>query len=228
MHIFSLRRIFRALHGVKYTTCEHCNEPISSASSLHTCNLKAIPLQFYYTKLTESSRSIRFYDRCPGRSFLHEINIWATNYISGLEVKIEDLQSKKIQVLKHGETVGKLYRFSLENGEFITKIDYGCDFHGMYYISLKSDRKEMKIGDFNRPKKSIELPDGCGMVGVFGGHTEVVLHLGFYFDSKAEVNWKRHRELLLIRSKGQVKEDNDLGMILKLDDSLVRYLAAFI
>jgi hypothetical protein len=56
MHIFSLRRIFRALHGVKYSTCENCGEPISSTSSLHACNPESIPLSFTYTKLTESLR----------------------------------------------------------------------------------------------------------------------------------------------------------------------------
>jgi hypothetical protein len=228
MHIFSLRRIFRALHGVKYSTCENCGEPISSTSSLHACNPESIPLSFTYTKLTESSRSVHFYDRMPGRSFLHEVKVWANNYICGIELTIEDLQNKKIQRVRRGEAAGKTYRFVLENGEFINKIEYGCDFHGMYYLMLSSQKVNIEIGDPNRPKKNIKFPEGSGLVGLFGGHNEIILHLGFYFDSCAEVNWKRHRELLLIRTKGSPGQNNTLGFILKLDDHLLRYLATFL
>ena len=228
MHIFSLRRIFRALHGVKYTSCENCGEPIPATSTLHSCNPLTIPLSFGYTNLTESSRSIHFHDRMPGRSFLHEVKVWANNYICGIELIIEDLQHKRFQRVRRGETAGKTYTFVLENGEFINNIEYGCDFHGMYYLHLASDRKELKIGERTRPKKVVKIPEGSGLVGLFGGHTDVILHLGFYFDDIAEVNWKRHRELMLIRSKGKAVTGNELTIILKLDDHMLRYLAAFV
>lgn len=228
INVFGLWRIFRALHRVKYSPCNHCGEPIPSESSIHTCNPKSLPLQFYYTKLAESARSIHFYDRCPGRSFLHEITVWAGNYIVGIEVTIEDLDLKTFKTFRHGDTNGKIYHFRLENGEFITDIDYGCDFHGMYYLNLASKHKQLTIGDVNRHKKTIEFPEGHGLVGIFGGHTDAVLHLGFYFDKIADVNWKRHRDLLLIKSRGKDVQDNDLALILKLDDSLIRYLAVFL
>jgi hypothetical protein len=228
MHIFSLRRIFRALHGVKYTTCENCGEPISSSSSLHACNQQMVPLSFYYTKLTESSRSIHFYDRTVGRSFLHEVKVWVQNYICGVELNLEDLNSKTHVNVRRGLCEGKLFRFSMENGEFIETIEYGCDFRGMYYLGFISDRKEMKIGDLVRPKKTIFLPEGYGLVGLFGGHTDIILHLGFYYDLKTEVNWKRHRNLMLVRYKGKESKENMLSIILKLDDVLLRYLAAFL
>lgn len=228
MHIFSLRRIFRALHGVKYTSCESCGEPIPASSTLHSCNPETIPLTFVYTNLTESSRSIHFHDRMPGRGFLHEVKVWTNNYVCGIEIIIEDLQHKKFQRIRRGEMNGKISTFTMGNGEFINKIEYGCDFHGMYYLHLGSDRKEISIGERTRPKKIVSFPEGSGLVGLFGGHTDVILHLGFYFDSVAEVNWKRHREMFLIKNKGKAIGGNQLAGILKLDDNLFRYLASFV
>lgn len=228
MHIFSLRRIFRALHGVKYSTCEQCGEPISASSNLHSCNPQQIPLNFYYTKLTESSRSVHFYDRSIGRGFLHEVKVWASGYILGVELTIEDLKTKQFYQIRRGETVGKFFRLSLTNGEFIQKVEFGCDFHGMYYLGFVSNKQEMGVGDMNRPIRMFEFPKDCGLVGLFGGFTDKILHLGFYFDSIFEVNWARHRELMLIKSKGRETEGNQLNLLLRLDDQLFRYLASFV
>jgi len=80
----------------------------------------------------------------------------------------------------------------------------------------------------NRPIRMFEFPKDCGLVGLFGGFTDKILHLGFYFDSIFEVNWARHRELMLIKSKGKESEGNELNLLLRLDDQLFRYLASFV
>ena len=98
----------------------------------------------------------------------------------------------------------------------------------MYFLHLASDKKEILIGEKTKPKKTINFPEGSGVVGLFGGHTDVILHLGFYFDNIKEVNWNRHKELMLVRSKGHAEDSNPLAMILKLDDQLFRYLATFV
>jgi hypothetical protein len=205
-----------------------CGEPISASSSLHQCDSEKLPLSFYYTKLTESSRSVHFYDRPSGHGFLHEIKVWTNGYINGIELKFEDLRSKKFFQIRRGQNSGKLHRFGLESGEFVQKVQFGCDFHGMYYIAFFSNKKSEKIGDLERPFRTFEFPDGFGLVGLFGGFTDKILHLGFYFDEICQVNWARHREILLLRSKGQKDEKNELSLILDLDDQLFRYLASFV
>ena len=228
MHVFSLRRIFRALNGVKYSTCEHCSEPISATSSHHVCDPEKLPLQYYYTKLTESSKSVHFYDRPSGHGFLHEIKVWTTGYINGIELKFEDLKTKTFFQIRRGQNSGKLIKFVLDSGEFVTKVQFGCDFHGMYYIGFFSNKKVEKIGDMEKPFRTYEFPDGLGLVGMFGGFTDKILHLGFYYDEIKKVNWARHREILLIRNKGMKTEKNDLALILDLDDQLFRYLSSFV
>ena len=138
------------------------------------------------------------------------------------------MQNKKFLTVRRGQTAGKLFKFGLENGEFITKIQYGCDFHGIYFLMLESSKKTLVVGDLTRPRKEICFGEGKGLVGVFGAHSDIILHLGFYFDIIQEVNWKRHREIMLIRKKGKVTNDNDLVFLLKINDQLLRYLAGFV
>jgi hypothetical protein len=193
MHLFGLRRIFRALHGVKYSTCEVCGEAIPGKSTLHTCDLKQVPLSFFYTKLTECSRSVHFKDRAQGHGFLHEIKIWMSRYVNGIELNIEDPSTKKFIQVRRGETSGNFFRMRLLSGEFITKVEFGCDFQGIYYLGFVSNKQEMLVGELDRPARMFQFPEGFGLVGIFGAFTEKILHLGFYFDSTCLVNWSRRR-----------------------------------
>ena len=228
MNMFGIRRIFRALHGVKYTRCETCGDPISSVSPLHYCELDQVVLPFFHMKLTETSRSVHFNDRPKGHGFLHEVKVWTGQYVNGIEVCIEDPKNKKFIRVRRGDSSGKFFRIRMAGGEFVKKVEFGCDFNGMYYFGIVTNRQELLVGDMERPARMFEFPENFGLVGIFGAFTEKILHLGFFYDDMKDVNWARHRELILIRAKGQATERNDLNLILKLDDNLVRYLASFI
>ena len=77
----------------------------------------------------------------------------------------------------------------------------------------------------------MEIGSGKGVVGVFGAYTELIVHIGFFFDRIRDLNWKRLRECFLIKMKGEEPEDEEgkkIWILTRLDPYLFRYFARFI
>ncbi|CAG9329082.1 unnamed protein product [Blepharisma stoltei] len=234
MRLVSIRSFFRVFHSVKYTACQHCGAPLKENETAHTCDLDSIPLQFQFSHLTEKANTNYFNERMKGRSSIREITFWLNDYITGFDVKLEDIQNKKFFDTTVGNKAEKSLTVKLNNAEYITNVEYGCDFHGLFCLALYTNsNRTILIGERQRPKKKIAVPEGQGIVGIFGGFTNIIVHVGFYFDDIKNINYARHRELLLIKYKGKKPENEDggngiLSILLEVDEYLFRYLASFV
>lgn len=237
MQAFSIRSFFRNLNGVKYYNCPQCSLPVPSASpDSHLCAPATSPLPYACTNLTFKKHSVYFLDKTEDRGWIRSLAIWRTHYITAIQVVFEDIGSKTSKIVQRGTPADSdtMTEIEFSRGEFICELEYGSDVHGLYALRLHTNYgRTFEIGSTKWAMRRMEIPNGRGIVGVFGAHQDLVLHLGFFFDDIKEVNFLRNRELLLIRYKGQVpvcggNDEKILEIIKKFDFYLLRYFAKFI
>ena len=153
--------------------------------------------------------------------------------MTAIEIEIEDFQSRTLKTIKRGipQPENQHSELLFYTDEFIVKLAYGCDFFGVFGLKLTTNHG--RILQAGNPRcKLIEMgvPEGSGVVGMFGAFSSQILHIGFFFDNMKEVFFSRFYELLLVRYKGKEPENEEgkkMDILRKVDDGLFWYICQF-
>ena len=77
-----------------------------------------------------------------------------------------------------------------DKAEYLVYLEYGADVHGVYSLFGKTNAgKIWTVGNQDLHRREMRISWGKGVVGIFGAYTDVIVHIGFFFDEIRDLNF---------------------------------------